>query len=156
MFKVVKPSKEAKKVAEIEKIKINSYNIIYELLDFVKQRMSGLLTPNVEEKVIGSAEILEIFKVLKSWKSRGLQSGNSNIIRKTILLRQKLALLLGYQSFSHYRLETEMAKGPENVQNFLQSIWDPARRKVKKDTIELNKLFKSDGYSGKLKPWDWR
>ena len=49
-----------------------------------------------------------------------------------------------------------MAKGPENVQNFLQSIWGPARRKVKKDTIELNKLFKSDGYSGKLKPWDWR
>ena len=95
-------------------------------------------------------------KVLKSWKSRGLQSGNSIIIRKTILLRQKLALLLGYKSFSHYRLETEMAKGPENVQNFLQSIWGPARRKVKKDTIELNKLFKSDGYSGKLKPWDWR
>ena len=27
-------------------------------------------------------------------------------------------------------------------------IWGPARRKVKKDTIELNKLFKSDGYSG--------
>ena len=38
-------------------------------------------------------------KVLKSWKSRGLQSGNSKIIRKTILLRQKLALLLGYKSF---------------------------------------------------------
>jgi len=45
----VKPSKEAKKLAEIEKIKISSYNIIYEVLDFVKLKMSGLLTPDVEE-----------------------------------------------------------------------------------------------------------
>ena len=47
-------------------------------------------------------------KVLKSWKSRGLKSGNSEIIKKTIILRQKLALLLGYKSYSNYRLETEM------------------------------------------------
>jgi translation initiation factor IF-2 len=39
----VKPSKEAKKLAENEKIKISSYNIIYEVLDYIKQRMSGLL-----------------------------------------------------------------------------------------------------------------
>ena len=58
----VKPSKEAKKLAENEKIDISSYNIIYEVLDFVKKRMSGLLTPDVEEKVIGTAQILEIFK----------------------------------------------------------------------------------------------
>ena len=47
----VKPSKEAKKLAENEKIKISSYNIIYEVLDFVKQRMSGLLSPDIHEKL---------------------------------------------------------------------------------------------------------
>jgi translation initiation factor IF-2 len=67
----VKPSKEAKKLAENEKINISSYNIIYEVLDFVKQRMSGLLTPDVEEKVIGSAQILEIFKVSGAGKVAG-------------------------------------------------------------------------------------
>ena len=85
----VKPSKEAKKAAEIEKIKINSYNIIYELLDFIKQRMSGLLTPNIEEKIIGTAEILEIFKVSKVGKVAGskviegeiLQDSSARIIR---------------------------------------------------------------------------
>ena len=41
----VKPSKEAKKLAENEKIKISSYNIIYEVLDYIKQKMSGLLAP---------------------------------------------------------------------------------------------------------------
>ncbi len=85
----VKPSKEAKKRAEQEKIKIYFYNIIYELLDFVKNQMSGLLTPDIEEKIIGSAEILEIFKVSKVGKVAGskviegeiLQDSNARIIR---------------------------------------------------------------------------
>ena len=67
----VKPSKEAKKIAEKNFVKISSFNIIYELIDFVKNQMSGLLTPDVEEKVIGSAEILEIFKVSKVCKVAG-------------------------------------------------------------------------------------
>ena len=90
----VKPSKEAKKVAEKEKITINSYNIIYELLDFIKNRMSGLLSPDVQEKIIGSAEIIEIFKVSKVGKVAGskvvdgeiLQDSNARIIRDGTIL----------------------------------------------------------------------
>ncbi len=67
----VKPSKEAKKRAEQEKISISSYNIIYEVLDFIKSKMSGLLTPEIDEKIIGTAEILEIFKVSKVGKVAG-------------------------------------------------------------------------------------
>jgi len=67
----VKPSKEAKKLAENEKIKISSYNIIYEVLDYVKQKMSGLLTPDLEEKITGTAQILEIFKVSGAGKVAG-------------------------------------------------------------------------------------
>jgi len=67
----VKPSKEAKKLAENEKIKISSYNIIYEVLDYIKLRLSGLLTPDVQEKIIGSAQILEIFKVSGAGKVAG-------------------------------------------------------------------------------------
>jgi len=67
----VKPSKEAKKLAENEKIKISSYNIIYEVLDYIKQRMSGLLTPDVQEKITGTAQILEIFKVSGAGKVAG-------------------------------------------------------------------------------------
>ena len=67
----VKPSKEAKKKAEQEKITISSYNIIYEAIDFIKKGMSGLLTPDVVETVLGTAEILEIFKVSKVGKVAG-------------------------------------------------------------------------------------
>ncbi len=67
----VKPSKEAKKIAEQSAVKISSFNIIYELIDFVKSKMSGLLSPDVEESITGSAEILEIFKVSKVGKVAG-------------------------------------------------------------------------------------
>ena len=67
----VKPTKEAKKLAEQEKITISNYNIIYEVIDFVKKRMSGLLSPDVTENILGSAEILEIFKVSKVGKVAG-------------------------------------------------------------------------------------
>ena len=67
----VKPSKEAKKLAEQEGIKISSYNIIYEVLDYIKKRLSGLLTPDVQETVTGTAQILEIFKVSGAGKVAG-------------------------------------------------------------------------------------
>jgi translation initiation factor IF-2 len=95
----VKPSKEAKKLAEQEKIAIYSYNIIYEVLDFIKNKMSGLLTPDVQEKIIGSAEILEIFKVSRVGKVAGSkviegeisQDSNARVIRDgTIIFKGKI------------------------------------------------------------------
>ncbi len=95
----VKPTKEAKKLSEQEKIKIFNFNIIYEVLDFVKNKMSRLLTPDIEEKVIGSAEILEIFKVSKVGKVAGskvingeiTQDSNARIIRDgTIVFNGKI------------------------------------------------------------------
>ena len=90
----VKPTREAKKFAEKEKITISSYNIIYEALDFVKNKMSGLLTPNVEENIIGTAEILEIFKVSKVGKVAGSkvldgeikQDSNARVIRDGVII----------------------------------------------------------------------
>ena len=67
----VKPSKEAKKLAENERIKISSYNIIYEVLDYIKSKMSGLLTPDIQENITGTAQILEIFKVSGAGKVAG-------------------------------------------------------------------------------------
>ena len=76
----VKPSKEAKKLAENENIKISSYNIIYEVLDYIKQKMSGLLTPDIEETISGSAQILEIFKVSGAGKVAGCKVTDGEIV----------------------------------------------------------------------------
>ena len=82
----VKPSKEAKKRAEQEKISISTYNIIYEVLDFIKRKMGGLLSPDVEEKIIGSAEILEIFKVSKVGKVAGSKVVEGEITQNSKLI----------------------------------------------------------------------
>ena len=75
----VKPSKEAKKLAESENITISSYNIIYEVLDYIKRRMSGLLTPDVQETITGTAQILEIFKVSGAGKVAGCKINEGEI-----------------------------------------------------------------------------
>ena len=67
----VRPNKEAKKLAESYKINIKYFNIIYEVLDFINESLSGLLKPDVKEEVIGSAEVQAIFKVSKIGKVAG-------------------------------------------------------------------------------------
>jgi len=67
----VRPNKEAKKLAESHKITIKFFNIIYEVLDFVNNSLSGLLKPDVKEKVVGSAEVQAIFNVSKIGKVAG-------------------------------------------------------------------------------------
>ncbi len=76
----VKPTKEAKQLAEKEKITIFSFNIIYEVIDHVKKKMSGLLTPDIKEEILGSAEVLEIFKVSSVGKVAGSKVVNGEIL----------------------------------------------------------------------------
>ena len=98
----VKPSKEAKKLAEKENIKIQSFNVIYELIDLIKNKMSGLLTPEINEEIIGTAEVLDIFKVSKVGKVAGSkvlngeinQDSNARIIRDgTIIFNGKVGTI---------------------------------------------------------------
>ena len=76
----VKPNKEAKKLAENEKITIKFFNIIYEALDFITNSLSGLLKPDVKEEIVGSAEVQQIFKVSKIGKVAGSKVINGEII----------------------------------------------------------------------------
>ena len=76
----VRPNKEAKKLAETHKITIKFFNIIYEVLDFINNSLSGLLKPDVKEEVVGSAEVQAIFKVSKIGKVAGSKVINGEII----------------------------------------------------------------------------
>lgn len=59
----VRPSAPARALAEAESVEIKLYDIIYEVLDDVRNALSGLLAPKVTEKVVGVAEIRDVFKV---------------------------------------------------------------------------------------------
>ena len=132
----VKPNKEAKKLAEKEKININAFNIIYELLDFIKKKMSGLLTPDVKEKIIGSAEVLEIFKVSKVGKVAGskvvegeiLQDSDARIIRDgTVIFTGKIGTI--FREKNQTKQVTEGLECGITIKNFTEF--------QKKDIIEV-------------------
>ncbi|HVV95431.1 MAG TPA: translation initiation factor IF-2, partial [Hyphomicrobiales bacterium] len=67
----VRAHKEARVAAERAGIEIRYYAIIYDLVDDVKQAMSGMLAPERRETMLGNAEILEIFTVSKVGKVAG-------------------------------------------------------------------------------------
>ena len=79
----VKPSKEAKKLAEEQKLDIKFFNIIYEALDYVEKSLSGLLEPDVKETILGSAEIQKIFKVSSAGKIAGSKVLSGEIKNKS-------------------------------------------------------------------------
>jgi len=76
----VRPNKEAKKLAESNKITIKFFNIIYEVLDFINDSLSGLLKPDVKEQIMGSAEVQAIFKVSKIGKVAGSKVIDGEIV----------------------------------------------------------------------------
>jgi translation initiation factor IF-2 len=67
----VRAHKEAREAAERTGTEIRYYNIIYNLVDDVKQAMSGLLAPTLREERLGEAQILEVFNVSKVGKVAG-------------------------------------------------------------------------------------
>ncbi len=77
----VRANKEARETAERAGIEIRYYNIIYNLVDDVKQAMSGLLAPTIRETMLGNAQILEVFKVSKVGNIAGCRVTDGNVER---------------------------------------------------------------------------
>jgi translation initiation factor IF-2 len=61
----VRPSPNARKLAEQEKIQIKLYSIIYDAIGEIKDAMEGMLAPKVEEVIVGMIEVREVFKISK-------------------------------------------------------------------------------------------
>ena len=61
----VRPSLNARSIADKEEVDVRLYSIIYDAIDEVKQAMEGLLKPKTEEKIVANVEIRETFKITK-------------------------------------------------------------------------------------------
>ncbi len=77
----VRASREARELAEREGLEIRYYNIIYNLVDDVKAAMSGMLSPEYREDMLGNAEILEIFDITKLGKIAGCRVTDGKVER---------------------------------------------------------------------------
>ena len=80
---------------------------------------------------------------------------NKKLINTIMKLRVKKAQLLGFQSPAAFILDNTMAKTPEAVYSFLQTVWTPAVAKAKVEAAELQKLMDADKKGEKLEAWDW-
>ncbi len=85
---------QARRAAEAEGVEIRYYNVIYDLVDDLKAAMAGLLSPDLRETALGSAEILEVFKVGKADKAAGCLIGDGLVRRgaKVRLIRDDIVI----------------------------------------------------------------
>lgn len=98
-------------------------------------------------------------KAFEAWGKRGANGGdtdNRDIVRETLALRQERANLLGFDTFSDFKLEPEMAGTPERVRELLMAVWEPAKAAADADASVLADMMAADGIDADLAPWDWR
>ena len=81
----VRAENSAQKLAESEKIHIQTFDVIYELLDSVKAMLSGMLTPIIKETLQGQAKVLETFYIKKIGQIAGCQVNSGKITKDSIL-----------------------------------------------------------------------
>ena len=79
----VRPSLQARKLAETENIDIRLYSIIYKAIEDLKLAMEGMLSPDLEEKIICNIEVRETFKISKVGTIAGCMVTDGTITRKS-------------------------------------------------------------------------
>jgi translation initiation factor IF-2 len=92
----VRSDNAAKKIVESEELVLSYHSIIYELIDEVKARLSGLLDPIIREEILGTAEVLEVFNSPKFGQVAGcmvldgsiLTSKPVRVLRDDIVIHQ--------------------------------------------------------------------
>ena len=93
----VRADSAAKKIIEDESLSLTYHSIIYELLDDVKARLSGLLDPIVKEEIVGTAEVLEVFNSPKFGQVAGCKVIEGNVYRNkpVRVLRDEVVIFEG-------------------------------------------------------------
>jgi translation initiation factor IF-2 len=81
----VRPSLAARKLAEQEQIDIRLYSIIYNAINELKSAIEGMLSPEIEEKIVANLEVREVFKITKVGTIAGCFCLDGKILRATLV-----------------------------------------------------------------------
>ena len=113
----VRAGANAKELADKEEIEIRTYSIIYKAIDEVKEAMEGMLSPEIQEQVIGNVEIRETFKITKVGTIAGCMVLTGKVTRnsKIRLLRDGIVKFDGeLESLKRFKDDVkEVTKGYE-------------------------------------------
>ncbi|MFA8299619.1 MAG: translation initiation factor IF-2 [Hyphomicrobiales bacterium] len=121
----VRPTVQARKLAEHEQIDIRLYSIIYQAIEEIKSAIEGMLSPEIEEKIICNLEIREVFKISKVGTVAGCMILDGKIHRNTKvrLIRDGIVVYTGLLgSLKRFKEDVrEVQSGYEcglNIENF--------------------------------------
>ena len=121
----VRPSFNARKLAEKEEIDIRLYSIIYNAIEEIKSAMEGMLSPEVKEEIVATLEIRDVFKVTKVGTVAGCYVKEGKITRNTQIrvIRDGIVIYTGeLGSLKRFKDDVrEVVGGYEcglNIQNF--------------------------------------
>ncbi len=121
----VRPSVNARRLAEKEEIDIRLYSIIYDAINDVKAAMEGMLSPEIKEEITGTAEILETFKITKVGTIAGCIVKEGKVFRdsKVRIIRDGIVVYTGnLGSLKRFKDDAkEVVMGLEcglNIENF--------------------------------------
>jgi len=81
---------------------------------------------------------------------------NKGLITKILQLRAERATLLGYATHAHWRLETSMAKTPDNAMALMEAVWGPAVARVEEEIAAQQEVAGREGGDTDIQPWDYR
>ena len=113
----VRPSLQARKLAEKEEVDIRLYSIIYDAINEIKSAMEGMLSPEIKEEITGTAEVLEAFDITKVGTIAGCLVRDGKIARssKVRLIRDGIVIHSGVLgSLKRFKDDAkEVAKGYE-------------------------------------------
>ncbi|MBN2636233.1 MAG: peptidyl-dipeptidase Dcp [Prolixibacteraceae bacterium] len=112
-----------------------------------------------QQPVLQSLENRETRKKLFEASFTRAEKGDENDTRATILRMAKLradkANLLGFQNFAAWTLQDQMAKTPENVEEFLLKLVPPAIANAREEANDLQKVIDKENGGFEVQPWDW-
>ena len=121
----VRPSANARSLAEKEEIDIRNYSIIYDVINDIKDAMEGMLSPEMKEEITGNAEIRETYKISKVGTIAGCMVTDGKLFRnsKIRIIRDGVVVFSGeFASLKRFKDDAkEVAKGYDcgiQIKNF--------------------------------------
>ena len=86
----------------------------------------------------------------------GGENDNTEIVKKIVDLRIKIANILGYETYADYALEERMAKNKLTVNEFIKNLLEPSMEFAKKDVADVYAFAKKNGFEdSQLQSWDF-
>jgi len=118
------------------------------------------ITNTTRQPVLSSLNNRDLRKqVWEASAYRGLgQNGgldNSPIILELAKLRAERSKLLGFDTFAHFAVQTQMAETPDNVINMLTNLLPAVKRNTQNEADAIKEIMRADGIQDDLQPWDW-